>query len=93
VRTYVHSPLPLSRLVAVVFIFTIIFTAVPVRAQDAISGRVLDATGRPIARVKLALMDSSGKVQSTTFSGSDGQFRFVGANTAGCRVEASLAGF
>ena len=75
-------------------LFLICFcAATPVRAgQESITGQVLDSDEKPIARARLTLSDADGRVRATTFSGLDGQFRFVGA-TGNCKVEASLTGF
>jgi len=61
--------------------------------QDSISGHVLDSDQKPIARARLTLVDSEGRVQGTTFSGPDGQFRIAAARTGTCTIEASLPGF
>ena len=41
----------------------------------------------------VTLLDTSGKVLGTTFTYADGTFRFDAPTSAGCRIQATLAGF
>jgi vitamin B12 transporter len=58
-----------------------------------VTGTVNDPSGRALQRVLVTLLDSSGRPIDKTFTYPDGTFRFEADTTAGCRVQASLAGF
>ena len=57
------------------------------------TGAVVDSSGRAVPRVRVTLIDSSGRLVGTTFSYPDGTFRFDTDTPTGCRIQASLAGF
>ncbi len=57
------------------------------------TGVVVDSSGRAVPRVRVTLVDSSGRLVGTTFSYPDGTFRFDTDTPTGCRIQASLAGF
>jgi vitamin B12 transporter len=58
-----------------------------------VTGTVNDPSGRALQRVLVTLLDSSGRPIDKTFTYPDGTFRFEADTTAGCRVQASAAGF
>ena len=65
--------------------------AIPV-AAGPLSGRVSDATGRPLPRALVRVLDPTGKPLVETLTQPDGTFT-VDTTAADCRVEASLTGF
>lgn len=60
--------------------------------QSPISGVVVDDAGRPVPRVAVDVIASSGTVAATIFTDAEGSFTAPSAPD-GCRLRASLAGF
>ena len=73
--------------------FCLLFSliALPVVAGP-LTGRVSDATGRPLPRALVRVLDASGKALSEGLTRADGTFTIETTATE-CRVEASLTGF
>lgn len=73
--------------------FCLVFSliAIPV-AAGPLSGRVADATGRPLPRALVRVLDSSGNAIAEARTRPDGTFTIETTATS-CRVEASLTGF
>ena len=73
--------------------FCLLFSliAIPVVAGP-LTGRVSDATGRPLPRALVRVLDASGKALSEALTQPDGTFTIETTATE-CRVEASLTGF
>jgi vitamin B12 transporter len=61
-------------------------------AQTALRGHVVDATGAPLTRVRVALVAPDDTTVTTTLTDATGAFVFTHA-CAECRVMATLAGF
>ncbi len=62
------------------------------RAQDALRGHVVDATGAALGRVPVRLVDEAGITRASALSDAMGAFVFA-ASCDTCRVVASLPGF
>jgi outer membrane cobalamin receptor len=60
---------------------------------DAITGVVVDASGRPLPRVHVRLIARDAAASASTFTDLDGTFQLPVASLDGCRIEASLTGF
>ena len=74
-------------------LFCLVFSliAIPV-AAGPLSGRVADATGRPLPRALVRALDASGKPLAETLTMADGTFT-IDITASDCRLEASLTGF
>jgi outer membrane cobalamin receptor len=88
-RSPVHRPSvrPFS-----LFLSSLLFAATA-GAAPAVTGTVVDSTGRALPRALVTLTGESGAVVATTFTYPDGSFQIDKAMPAGCQVVASLDGF
>ena len=73
------------------FCFHFSLVAIPVSAGP-LTGRVADATGRPLPRARVRALDASGRPLVETLTLPDGTFT-IETNASDCRLEASLTGF
>jgi vitamin B12 transporter len=64
----------------------------PPSNSGAITGVVVDSSGRPVPRAVVQVVTRDGAPAATVFTEADGSFR-VAATPDGCRVRASLTGF
>jgi vitamin B12 transporter len=89
--------LPIRALSQLVFaVFLVSGTPVPSSASAAgaaVTGLVVDPSGRALPRALVTLVDSSGKTLGMTFTYPDGTFLLESASHEGCRIQVSLAGF
>lgn len=69
-----------------------LWSATAALAQPPLRGLVVDATGAPIARVPVALIDADNTTITTALTDATGAFVFDRA-CAGCRAHAALTGF
>lgn len=69
----------------------LVLALIPLADPTGVTGIVLDASGRPLPRVRVQVV--SGAADVTTFTDVDGTFRVAAAPAADCRVRASLSGF
>ena len=74
--------------------FCLLFSliALPVLAAGPLTGRVYDATGRPLPRALVRVLDTTGKALAETLTQADGTFT-IETTATDCRIEASLTGF
>jgi vitamin B12 transporter len=79
--------------ISVLFLFLVTFSTASNAAAAPVTGTVVDSSGRALPRVLVTLLDTSGQVLGTTFTYADGTFRFDAPTSAGCRIQATLAGF
>jgi vitamin B12 transporter len=80
-----------SPLLSLIFFGFLASTAAAARAP--VTGIVMDPSGRPLPRVLVTLVDSTGRPIGTTFTYQDGTFRFEADTSNSCRLQATLAGF
>jgi vitamin B12 transporter len=98
VNTPKRSPvrLPAVRSLSIlVFVLYGFVTAVAATAAP-VTGTIVDPSGRPLPRVLVTIVDASGNTVDATFTYPDGTFRLDRLDkdaSAGCRIQASLAGF
>jgi vitamin B12 transporter len=59
----------------------------------AITGIVVDQSGRPLPRAEVRLVGAAAGAAAATFTDSDGSFRLTATPGSECRIEASLSGF
>lgn len=73
--------------------FCLLFSlvALPV-AAGPLTGHVADATGRPLPRALVRVLDPTGKPLAETFTLANGTFT-IDTSASDCRLEASLTGF
>src|SRR4051812_17920507 len=80
------------RPVVLSFSFPVLVLSLSVSFSSAISGVVIDTSGRAIPRASIEVIGADGGAAGSVFSDADGSFRVASA-PEGCRLRASLAGF
>ena len=81
-----------SPLLLLLFSFFVLVGAQRASA-DALSGIVVDQSGRPLPRASVVALDRNGGEISGTFSDESGRFRLTVPSATDCRIMASLSGF
>ncbi|MCR4374375.1 MAG: TonB-dependent receptor [Acidobacteria bacterium] len=89
-RSYAPSRSPF--ILPLIVIGCLLWLPAAALAQTPLRGRVVDATGAPIARVPVALIGANNTTIATTLTDAAGAFVFDRA-CAGCRARAALTGF
>ena len=91
-RSYASSRLQLVSPFVLIACLLWLWPATTAAAQAPLRGRVVDASGAPIARVLVTLVGANNAAITTTLTDASGAFAFDRA-CAGCRAHATLTGF
>jgi vitamin B12 transporter len=75
-----------------VVLFVSLSSSVFAAAGNPTAGIVVDASGLPLTRALVQIVNSDGAIAASMFTGAEGAFRFPDAPD-GCRIQASLTGF
>jgi outer membrane cobalamin receptor len=68
-------------------------TATAAYAADAVSGTVIDRSGRSVPRAFVRAMDGAGAESARGFADESGRFELTVPDASNCRVEVTLTGF
>jgi vitamin B12 transporter len=91
VRTPKGGPVYCSVLLASLSLFLAPLSATP-QNPDAVTGVVVDVSGRPIPRANIKVIARDGRTTGVVFTDGEGAFRIEGAPD-GCRIQVALSGF
>jgi vitamin B12 transporter len=88
-------PVSLCSQLSIVLVSVLFAGATAASAADAVSGIVVDQSGRPIPRASVTAFDGKGTETASVFADESGHFRITipDAGTSGCRLTVSLTGF
>ena len=87
---------PVSLFLLVSIAFSIVFAgATRANAADAVSGTVVDQSGRPLPRASVRALDRTGAETASVFTDESGRFSItIPSTVAGdCRITVALTGF
>lgn len=73
-------------------LLSLVPSSAPPQNPDAVTGVVVDSSGRPVPRAAVSVIARDGRRAAVVFTDGEGAFRIAGAPD-GCRVHASLSGF
>jgi vitamin B12 transporter len=90
--SHVHSRGSLAALARAACTIVFVSASIPLFADGAATGIVVDSAGRPVPRALVQVVTRDGATAASTFTDIDGSFRFT-KEPDGCRIQASLAGF